>query len=88
MSRFGQFSHLWIDMAQRLGYEVKVLDVEWPKGVPVELYEQELRADKEHRIKGGACLSQRDRHGSQPATSRRYAWLDAANIRRCSTSIR
>jgi alanine-glyoxylate transaminase / serine-glyoxylate transaminase / serine-pyruvate transaminase len=50
-SRFGQFSHLWIDMAQRLGYEVKVLDVEWGKGVPVELYERELRADKEHRIK-------------------------------------
>ena len=50
-SRFGQFSHLWIDMAQRLGYEVKILDVEWGTGVPAELYEQELRSDKEHRIK-------------------------------------
>jgi len=25
-ARFGQFSHLWIDMAQRLGFEVEVLD--------------------------------------------------------------
>jgi alanine-glyoxylate transaminase / serine-glyoxylate transaminase / serine-pyruvate transaminase len=51
-SRFGQFSHLWIDMAQRLGYEVEILEVEWGEGVPVGRYEQILRADKGHRIKG------------------------------------
>ena len=37
-SRFGQFSHLWIDMAQRLGYDVEILEVEWGEGVPVERY--------------------------------------------------
>src|SRR5579863_1855075 len=51
-SRFGQFSHLWIDMAQRLGYEVEIVEVEWGEGVPVERYEQILRADKGQRIKG------------------------------------
>jgi alanine-glyoxylate transaminase / serine-glyoxylate transaminase / serine-pyruvate transaminase len=50
-SRFGQFSHLWIDMAQRLGYDVEVLDVEWGEGVPLDRYEEILRADKQHRIK-------------------------------------
>jgi alanine-glyoxylate transaminase/serine-glyoxylate transaminase/serine-pyruvate transaminase len=50
-SRFGQFSHLWIDMAQRLGYDVEILDVEWGEGVPVERYEQALKADKGHLIK-------------------------------------
>jgi len=50
-SRFGQFSHLWIDMAQRLGYDVEVLDVEWGEGVPLERYEQVLRADKRQEIK-------------------------------------
>src|SRR5580658_9595882 len=50
-SRFGQFSHLWIDMAQRLGFDVEVLDVEWGEGVPVERYEQILKADKGHLIK-------------------------------------
>jgi alanine-glyoxylate transaminase/serine-glyoxylate transaminase/serine-pyruvate transaminase len=50
-SRFGQFSHLWIDMAQRLGYDVEVLDVEWGEGVPIERYEQALKADKAHLIK-------------------------------------
>lgn len=50
-SRFGQFSHLWADMAQRLGFEVQILDVEWGTGVPYDQYEEVLRADKEHKIK-------------------------------------
>jgi alanine-glyoxylate transaminase / serine-glyoxylate transaminase / serine-pyruvate transaminase len=50
-ARFGQFSHLWVDMAQRLGYDVEVLDVEWGEGVPLALYEEILRADKRHQIK-------------------------------------
>jgi alanine-glyoxylate transaminase/serine-glyoxylate transaminase/serine-pyruvate transaminase len=51
-ARFGQFSHLWIDMAQRLGFQVEVLDVEWGEGVPLGRYEEILRADKRHEIKG------------------------------------
>src|ERR1700728_1668295 len=50
-SRFGQFSHLWIDMAQRLGYDVEIQEVEWGEGVPLERTEQVLKADKEHKIK-------------------------------------
>ena len=50
-SRFGQFSHLWVDMAQRLGYDVEVLEVEWGEGVPLDRYEEILRADKQHKIK-------------------------------------
>ena len=51
MSRFGQFSLLWVDMAQRLGLNVEVLDEEWGKGVPVEKYADILAADKSHEIK-------------------------------------
>jgi alanine-glyoxylate transaminase / serine-glyoxylate transaminase / serine-pyruvate transaminase len=51
-ARFGQFSHLWIDMAQRLGYDVEVLDVEWGEGVPLGRYEEILKADQRHQIKG------------------------------------
>jgi alanine-glyoxylate transaminase / serine-glyoxylate transaminase / serine-pyruvate transaminase len=50
-ARFGQFSHLWVDMAQRLGYDVEVLDVEWGEGVPLGRYEEILKADKRHQIK-------------------------------------
>jgi alanine-glyoxylate transaminase / serine-glyoxylate transaminase / serine-pyruvate transaminase len=45
MSRFGQFSHLWVDMAQRLGLDVVCIDVEWGTGVPVEAYYRHLEAD-------------------------------------------
>ncbi len=51
MSRFGQFSLLWVDMAERLGLDVDVCDVEWGKGVPVDDYAAKLRADKSHQIK-------------------------------------
>jgi alanine-glyoxylate transaminase/serine-glyoxylate transaminase/serine-pyruvate transaminase len=45
------FSHLWIDMAQRFGLEVDVLDAEWGEGAPIERYQEALAADKSHRIK-------------------------------------
>lgn len=50
--RFGQFSHLWIDMMQRLGLDVEVLDVEWGMGAPEERIAAVLEADRGHRIKG------------------------------------
>jgi len=51
MSRFGQFSHLWVDMAERLGLDVTALDVEWGAGVPVDDYERVLAADRNGEIK-------------------------------------
>jgi len=51
MSRFGQFSLLWVDMAERLGLDVDLCEVEWGKGVPVDDYKAKLAADTDHRIK-------------------------------------
>ena len=51
ISRFGQFSHLWVDMCQRLGFEVEILETPWGEGAPVERYLASLTADKQHRIK-------------------------------------
>ncbi len=51
MSRFGQFSHLWVDMAERLGLEVVVCDEEWGTGVPLEKYADILAKDTAHEIK-------------------------------------
>jgi alanine-glyoxylate transaminase/serine-glyoxylate transaminase/serine-pyruvate transaminase len=50
-SRFGQFSHLWIDMVTRLGLQVEVVECEWGEGVPIERYHEILAADKSHKIK-------------------------------------
>lgn len=46
MSRYGQFSHLWVEMAQRLGLDVVCVDVEWGNGVPLEQYQRHLAEDK------------------------------------------
>lgn len=52
MSRFGQFSLLWVDMAERLGLEVVLCDEEWGTGVPLEKYADILAKDTNHEIKG------------------------------------
>jgi alanine-glyoxylate transaminase/serine-glyoxylate transaminase/serine-pyruvate transaminase len=51
IARFGQFSHLWVDMCQRLGFDVEILETPWGEGAPVERYLASLSADKQHRIK-------------------------------------
>ncbi len=48
---FGQFSLLWCDLCRRFGLDVKEIEVEWGKGVPLDLYEQALAADQAHKIK-------------------------------------
>jgi alanine-glyoxylate transaminase/serine-glyoxylate transaminase/serine-pyruvate transaminase len=50
MSRFGQFSHLWAEMARRLGLEVICIDREWGEGLPLEDYARHLSED--NTIKG------------------------------------
>ena len=51
MSRFGQFSTLWVEMAERLGLDVEVIDVPWGAGCPVKEYARRLGRDREGRIK-------------------------------------
>lgn len=49
--RFGQFSHLWIDLAKRLGIEVEYTEVPWGEGVPLAHLEDRLKADTQREIK-------------------------------------
>ena len=51
-ARFGQFSHLWSELAKRHGLEVIVQDEEWGTGANPDRIEEALRADKGHEIKG------------------------------------
>lgn len=50
--RYGQFGHLWIDLAQRHGMRVDIIDVEWGEGAPVDRIEAILSQDHQHEIKG------------------------------------
>jgi alanine-glyoxylate transaminase / serine-glyoxylate transaminase / serine-pyruvate transaminase len=51
VARFGQFGHLWANMAERLGYRVEILETPWGDGAPIDRYHAALAADREHKIK-------------------------------------
>ena len=51
IARFGQFSHLWADMARRLGFDAEILETPWGEGAPLERHLAALKADTQHRIK-------------------------------------
>ncbi|MCK9550040.1 aminotransferase class V-fold PLP-dependent enzyme [Aquamicrobium sp.] len=78
MSRFGQFSLLWVDMAQRFGLDVDVVDADWGTGVPVEIYAERLAADKEHRIKAVFVTHNETTTGVTSDVAAVRAALDAA----------
>jgi alanine-glyoxylate transaminase/serine-glyoxylate transaminase/serine-pyruvate transaminase len=50
-ARNGMFSHKWIDMCQRHGLNVQVVDVTWGEGLPVAQFADILAADTAHEIK-------------------------------------
>ena len=51
-ARYGEFSHLWIDMAQRLGFDVEFFDIPWGQGFPLDKLKKRLSEDKAKEIKG------------------------------------
>ncbi len=50
-ARNGMFSHRWIDMCQRHGLDVTIVETPWGEGIPADRYEEILAADKGHEIK-------------------------------------
>ena len=51
IARYGMFSQRWIDLCQRFGLDVEVVECEWGTGAPVEEFAHRLRADKKGHIK-------------------------------------
>ncbi|MEO1722627.1 MAG: aminotransferase class V-fold PLP-dependent enzyme [Pseudomonadota bacterium] len=79
MSRFGQFSGLWVDMCQRFGLDVHLIDCEWGTGVPVEEYAKALEADKAHEIKAVFVTQNETATGVTSDVPGVRAALDACN---------
>jgi alanine-glyoxylate transaminase/serine-glyoxylate transaminase/serine-pyruvate transaminase len=50
--RYGQFGHLFIECARRLGMRVDVIQTPWGEGAPAERIAEALRADTRHEIAG------------------------------------
>jgi alanine-glyoxylate transaminase/serine-glyoxylate transaminase/serine-pyruvate transaminase len=50
-ARNGMFSHRWIDMCQRHGLKVQIVETRWGAGLPADRYGEILAADTGHEIK-------------------------------------
>src|SRR5437773_828042 len=76
--RYGQFSHLWIDLAQRHGLRVDLIDVEWGEGAPAERIEEILTADTQHEIRGVLVVHNETATGVTSDLAAVRAAMDAA----------
>jgi alanine-glyoxylate transaminase/serine-glyoxylate transaminase/serine-pyruvate transaminase len=54
--KYGLFSHLWIDMMQRLGLDVTVIDCRWGDGADEAKLAEILKADTKKQIKAVAVV--------------------------------
>lgn len=51
VARYGMFSHRWIDLCQRQGLDVEVIECAWGSGAPADLFAQRLQSDTDGTIK-------------------------------------
>ncbi len=78
-ARNGMFSHRWIDMCERHGLKMDVVDTPWGTGLPVARYEEILSADKAHEIKVVLATHNETATGVKSDIAAVRAALDAAN---------
>jgi alanine-glyoxylate transaminase/serine-glyoxylate transaminase/serine-pyruvate transaminase len=86
MARFGQFSTLWVEMAQRLGLEVEVIDVAWGAGVPVAEFERGSAPTPRTRSRPSSSPTTRPRPASPPTSPPCAARSTPASTTRCCSS--
>jgi alanine-glyoxylate transaminase/serine-glyoxylate transaminase/serine-pyruvate transaminase len=77
-ARYGQFSHLWTDMAQRLGLDVQVIDAEWGEAAPVDRIAEALAADSAHQIRAVMIVHNETATGVRSDVAAVREALDAA----------
>ena len=51
VARYGMFSHRWIDLCERHGLDVRIIECPWGAGAPADKFEAALTADTAGEIK-------------------------------------
>ena len=77
-ARNGMFSHRWIDMCQRHGLDVQVIETPWGEGLPADKYAEALQADTNHEIKAVLATHNETATGVKSDIAAVRAALDAA----------
>ncbi len=78
-SRYGMFSHKWIDLCQRHGLEVKVIEHTWGEGAPLDKIAARLAADAGHEIKAVLVTHNETATGVRSDIAGIRAAMNAAN---------
>ncbi|UWQ91092.1 aminotransferase class V-fold PLP-dependent enzyme [Rhodobacteraceae bacterium M382] len=78
-ARNGMFSHRWIDMCQRHGLVLQVVETPWGEGIPADRFCEILTADTSHEIKVVLATHNETATGVKSDIAAIRAALDAAN---------
>ncbi|UWQ14445.1 aminotransferase class V-fold PLP-dependent enzyme [Aliiroseovarius sp. M344] len=78
-ARNGMFSHRWIDMCQRHGLDVQIVETRWGAGLPAAKYADILKADTGHEIKVVLATHNETATGVRSDIAAVRKALDAAN---------
>ncbi|MFV1494981.1 aminotransferase class V-fold PLP-dependent enzyme [Phaeobacter sp. JH20_02] len=79
VARYGMFSHRWIDLCQRHGLDVQIIECAWGTGAPAEKFEAVLSADKDHKIKAVLVTHNETATGVRSDIARVRKAMDAAS---------
>ncbi|NOX74839.1 MAG: aminotransferase class V-fold PLP-dependent enzyme [Alphaproteobacteria bacterium] len=79
VARNGMFSHRWIDMCNRHGLDVQVVEAAWGAGIPTDEYAEILIADKGHEIKAVLATHNETATGVKSDIAAVRAAMDGAN---------
>jgi alanine-glyoxylate transaminase / serine-glyoxylate transaminase / serine-pyruvate transaminase len=78
-ARHGMFSHRWIDLCNRHGLDVRVIEEEWGRGAPADQFEKVLKADRTHAIRAVLVTHNETATGVRSDIAAVRRALDAAN---------
>ena len=78
-ARNGMFSQRWIDMCQRHGLIVEIVEAPWGEGLPADRYAEILAADTGHEIKAVLATHNETATGVRSDIAAVRAALDAAD---------
>ncbi len=79
VARYGMFSHRWIDLCQRHGLDVEVIECNWGSGAPADRFESRLAEDTGHNIKAVLATHNETATGVRSDISAVRRAIDASN---------
>ncbi len=79
IARYGMFSHRWIDLCQRHGLDVEIIECEWGTGAPADLFAQRLSQDKNNEIKAVLVTHNETATGVKSDIAKVRKAIDSAN---------